>query len=172
MAASLARPSLSMQVVGWAQRALPIAVDTRPVQNRGYTGPIKSRFDAVTNAHAARKLVNTLSHLSRFFELHLVHTLFLTIRAKSKVVCFLAFAAVLHKSHWLQPSTSCSFPCHRKLSLDPHAKIIHKKFVFLHSIAFRAPEATKYSTSSNVSWVVAVQCTDLLAHVAYSRQVS
>jgi hypothetical protein len=36
---------------------------TQPVRNRGYTGPIKSRFDAVTNAHPARKLVKTLSHL-------------------------------------------------------------------------------------------------------------
>jgi hypothetical protein len=61
-------------IIGWAQRALPIAVDTRPVRNRGYTGPIKSRFDAVTNAHPARKLVNTLSHLSRFFVLGVIHT--------------------------------------------------------------------------------------------------
>jgi hypothetical protein len=89
--------TLLRSVIGWAQRALPIAVDTRPVRNRGYTGPIKSRFDAVTNAHPARKLVNTLSHLSRFFELRVVHTHFLTIRAKCKGICFLASAAVLPK---------------------------------------------------------------------------
>jgi hypothetical protein len=55
---------VDLMVIGWAQRALPIAVDTRPARNRGYTGPIKSCFDAVTNAHPARKLVNTLSQLS------------------------------------------------------------------------------------------------------------
>jgi hypothetical protein len=108
--------------------------------------------------------------LSRFFELFLDHTRYLTIRAKSKGVCFLASVAVLHKSHWLQPSMSCSFPSHRKLSLEPHAMSLQTTFLFLHSIEFCAPETTKYSTSSNVSWVVAVQCTGFLAHVAYSPQ--
>jgi hypothetical protein len=94
-----------MLVVGWARRALPICIDTRPVRNRGYTSAIKSRFGAVTNAHAARKLVNTLSHLSRFFKLCLDHTHFLSIRAKSEHGLFLASAAVLPRSHWLQRST-------------------------------------------------------------------
>jgi hypothetical protein len=49
--------SVVINVIGWARRALPICIDTRPDQNRGYTGPIKSHLDAVTNAHAARKLL-------------------------------------------------------------------------------------------------------------------
>jgi hypothetical protein len=50
--------------------------------------------------------------------------------------------------------------------------IIHNTVFSVQFIAFCAPETTEHSISSNVSRVVAVQCTDLLAHVAHSTQAS
>ena len=135
-----------VSVIGWAQRALPIAVDTRPGRNRGYTGPIKARLDAVTNAHPARKLVSALSHLSRFFELFLIHTHFLTIRAKSKVVSFLACAAVLHESHWLQLSSSLPS---RELSIEPRVAFTHETFMFFRPITTCTPDNNALSTALN-----------------------
>jgi hypothetical protein len=132
--------------IGWAQRALPIAVDTRPVRNRGYTGPTKSRFDAVTNAHAARKLVNTLSHLSRVFELYPVHTYFLTIRAKSEDSFFLAFAAVLPRSHWMQRSPSLPS---RELSFEPRVAFTHATFLFFSPMTTCAPDKNTLSIAVN-----------------------
>jgi hypothetical protein len=132
--------------MGWAQRALPIAVDTRPARNRGYTGPIKSRLYAVTNADPARKLVNTLSHLSRFFELFLVHTHFLTIRAKSKHISFLACAAVLQESHWLQLSPSLPS---RELSIEPRVAFTHETFMFFRPTTTCAPDKNTLSTAVN-----------------------
>jgi hypothetical protein len=146
--------SRAITVIGWAQRALPIAVDTRPARNRGYTGAIKSWFDAVTNAHAARKLVNTLSHLSRFFELLLDHTHYLTIRAKYKGRFFVACAAVLPRSHWLQRSPS--FPS-RELTFEPHVTFLHKTFSLYRSITASAPDNNTLSTALNF-WDRVVHC--------------
>jgi hypothetical protein len=56
----------------------------------------------------------------------------------------------------------CSHPCsHPALSMSSQAQRVEASL-----IAFCAPETTKHSISSNVSWVIAVQCTDLLAHAA------
>ena len=141
-------------IIGWAQRALPIAVDTRPARNRGYTGPIKARLDAVTNAHPARKLVSALSHLSRFFELFLIHTHFLTIRAKSKGVSFLASAAVLHESHWLQLSSSCTFTTQRQARFDPTYNVVHKPILLLRFVLPCVPDKQTHSTITKVSLVL------------------
>ena len=142
------RTSQHALLIGWAQRALPIAVDTRPARNRGYTGPIKSRLDAVTNTHPARKLVNTLSHLSRLFELFhdhtkkIDHTHYLTIRAKSKASFFLASAA----AQFTVAATvdlPKAFPSHRKPSLDPHVTFAHRTVLLLLPSNYCAPDKTK-----------------------------
>jgi hypothetical protein len=159
-------------LIGWAQRALPIAVDTRPDRNRGYTGPIKSCFGAVTNAHPARKLVNTLSHLSRFFGLRLVRTHFLTIRAKSKGVSFLASAAVLHESHWLQLSPSLPS---RELSIEPRVAFTHETFMFFRPITTCTPDNNALSTAVNF-WGRVVQfsicCARCCSHARFKGSFS